>query len=314
MNDEIFLEIGIGTRCRRIYELLTLEMDTLYRAEGVDMSVREFPIVYSIYCKGALSIADIQRLSGLSHSAVSQTVKKLAEKNILIVKAGEDARSKIVDFSDDGKVLVKRLKPIWNTCIRVMKSILDECGANILDALTDYERTLSRKSFTDRYSETKTKGASGRVEIVPFDVKYRDDWRHINQQWIEKLFVMEEADMIQLNNPEKYVLNKGGEIYFALLDGKAVGAIALKFHEDTRFELSKMGVLPQAQGYGIGNLLVSKVLNRYRARGGSELFLETNSSLKPAITLYKKFGFKEIPALDNSPYTRADYFMELVEE
>ena len=119
--------------------------------------------------------------------------------------------------------------------------------------------------------------------------------------------------LVALNNPEKYILNKGGEIYFALLDGKPVGVIALKYHDGTRFELSKMGVLPEAKGLGIGNILVRKILERYKARGGTELFLETNSSLVPAITLYKKMGFNEVPAPKNTPYERADYFMILEE-
>lgn len=314
MGEELFLEIGIGTRCRRIYEHLSLEMDTLYRSEGLDMSVREFPIIYSIVKKGPLSLAEIQGLSGLSHSAVSQTVKKLVTKNLLSLKPGNDARSKIVDFTDQGQRLVKALKPIWETCSAAMNSVLDECDTNILSAFSDYETALSRKSFTQRYAQYKENKPKGTVEMVPFDIKYREDWRNINQQWIEKLFEMEEADIIQLNNPEKYVLNKGGEIYFTLLDGKPVGAVALKYHSGTRFELSKMGVVPQAQGYGIGNLLVEKVLERYRARGGTELFLETNSSLTPAITLYKKMGFAEVSPPENTPYDRADYFMVLKEE
>ncbi|MDG1858946.1 MAG: GNAT family N-acetyltransferase, partial [Emcibacteraceae bacterium] len=118
-------------------------------------------------------------------------------------------------------------------------------------------------------------------------------------------------DIANLNDPEKFVLDKGGEIYFTLLDGEPVGAVALKKHSATRYELSKMGVLPEAQGHGLGHILVAKTIERYIARGGKELFLETNSSLTPAITLYNKHGFKEVPALENSPYTRADYFMEL---
>ena len=313
MSEELFMEIGIGTRCRRIFELLSLEMDKIYRAEDLDMSVREFPIIYSIVKKGSLSLADIQGLSGLSHSAVSQTVKKMVEKGILSLQAGSDARSKIVDFTDEGHLMVDALKPVWKTCSAAMNNVLDECDTNILSAFSDYEKALSRKSFTQRYDQFKKNKSNGKVEIVPFDVKYRDDWRFINQQWIEKLFIMEEADIIQLSNPEKYILNKGGEIYFAMLDGKPVGAIALKYHSGTRFELSKMGVLPQAQGYGIGNILVRKVLKRYHARGGAELFLETNSSLTPAITLYKKMGFIEVPPPENTPYDRADYFMVLKE-
>lgn len=151
-------------------------------------------------------------------------------------------------------------------------------------------------------------------KIIPYEAKYRDDWRYINQQWIEKLFVMEETDIKHLMNPEENILKGGGEIYFGMIGEVPVGAIALKYHQGTRFELSKMGVLPEAQGHGIAKLMILKIIERYKERGGTELFLETNSSLTPAITLYKKLGFKEVPAPENTPYARADYFMVFEED
>lgn len=311
MSDEIFLEIGIGTRCRRIFEMLSMEMDAIYKSEGVDIGMREFPILYCLHQKGPLLISDIQKLTGLSHSAISQTVKKLSHKEYLWLRTADDARSKIVVFSDRGEKLIKRLIPIWKVAKRAMGEVLGDCEHNILDAMADYEGALKQKSFTQRYNEKRQEKHAGDIEVVPYHVKYKDDWRIINQQWIETLFEMEEEDIANLNDPEKYVLDKGGEIYFTLLDGKPVGAIALKKHTPERFELSKMGVLPEAKGMGLGNILVEKVLERYEARGGKELFLETNSSLTPAITLYKKYGFKEVPAFENTPYSRADYFMEL---
>lgn len=314
MAEELFLEIGIGTRCRRNYERLSTEMDKIYKAEGVNMSVREFPIVYCVLNRGPLTMAEIQKLSGLSHSAVSQTVKKLVEKEFLFLKPGNDARSRIVALTDTGSRLMDKLEPIWKTSKDAMVTVLNDCDTNILDAFDDYEAALKNKSFTQRYDEQKSKNAVGDVKIIAYDVKFREHWRIINQQWIETLFEMEEEDIVNLNDPEKYVLDKGGEIYFALLDDEPVGAIALKKFSPTRFELSKMGVLPEARGHGIGNLLVEKILERYKARGGSELFLETNSSLTPAITLYKKYGFKEVQAPENTPYDRADYFMELQAE
>lgn len=311
MTEELFLETGIGTRCRRNFEYLSSEIDKIYKAENVDMSAREFPIVYCVLNRGPLTIANIQHLSGLSHSAVSQTVKKLVAKDILFLKPGEDARSKIVALTDAGDRLMEKLIPIWARAKDAMKTVLNDCNTNILDAFADYEAALARKSFTQRYYDQKDKKPNGNVEVVAYDVKYREHWRIINQQWIETLFEMEEEDIINLNDPEKYVLDKGGEIYFALLDDEPVGAIALKKYSPERYELSKMGVLQEARGHGIGNLLVEKVLERYKARGGSELFLETNSSLIPAISLYKKYGFREVPPPENTPYIRADYFMEL---
>jgi ribosomal protein S18 acetylase RimI-like enzyme len=47
--------------------------------------------------------------------------------------------------------------------------------------------------------------------------------------------------------------------------------------------------------------------------GAKRLFLETNSSLTPAITLYKSLGFRDVPAerVEPSPYVRADVFLEM---
>lgn len=312
MSEELFLEIGIGTRCRRNFETLSNEMDKIYKDEGVDMSVREFPVVYCLHYKGPVSIAEIQKLTGLSHSAISQTVKKLVTRDVLSLRQGLDARSKIIEFTKKGAALVKKLKPVWQTSTSAMIGVLEESETNILDAFADFEGALTRKPFTQRYNESKKTKHVGRVELIPYDIKYREEWSFINQQWIEKYFVMEQEDIINLQNPEENVLLKGGEIYFGLLDGKPVGVIALKHDKGTRFELSKMGVLPEAQGHGIAKLMIKKVIERYKARGGTELFLETNSILTPAITLYKKMGFKEVPYFE-TPYTRADYFMVLKE-
>lgn len=311
MNNDLFQEIGIGTRCSRIFEQLSIEMDKIYKDEGADIRMREFPILYCLYQKGPLLITDIQKLTGLSHSAVSQTIKKLSGKEYLCLRTADDARSKIVVFSDRGEKLIRKLKPIWYVAERAMTDLLEHCEHNILDAIDDYEAALKLKPFTQRYNEFKKRKPQKDIKIVAYDIKYKEAWRQINQQWIEKLFVMEEEDIINLNDPEKFVLDKGGEIYFSLVDDKPVGAIAIKKHSPIRFELSKMGVLPEARGLGIGNILVEKVIERFHARGGKELFLETNSSLTPAITLYKKYGFKQVAELENSPYSRADYFMEL---
>ena len=309
MTDELFMEIGIGTRCRRNYETLSTEMDKIYKSEQVDLSVREFPILYSLMKKGPLAIAEIQKLSGLSHSAVSQTVKKLAAKDLLSLEKADDARSKIVTLSRKGKRLVEKLKPIWETARRAMNTVLRESNTNILDAFGDFEAALKRKSFTQRYQGCKGKISNrSKVDIIPYHMKYSDDWRRINQYWIEKYFKMEEADIVSLLAPEENILAQGGEIYMGLLNGKPVGAIALKYDSPGHFELSKMGVMPEAQGHGIAKLLISKVIERYKARAGKKLFLETNSMLLPAITLYKKMGFVEVPRFD-TPYERADYFM-----
>jgi putative acetyltransferase len=84
--------------------------------------------------------------------------------------------------------------------------------------------------------------------------------------------------------------------------------VALKKMSDDEFELSKMGVRPQAQGKQIGKKLVLHAIEEARKMGVKQLFLETNSVLTPAIELYKKCGFHKV-SLGPSPYERADVQM-----
>jgi N-acetylglutamate synthase-like GNAT family acetyltransferase len=69
-----------------------------------------------------------------------------------------------------------------------------------------------------------------------------DAFRALNQQWIEKYFVLEEKDRLTLNQPEKYILAPGGHIYFALMDEEIVGCCALIANGKHSYEVAKMAV------------------------------------------------------------------------
>jgi ribosomal protein S18 acetylase RimI-like enzyme len=76
------------------------------------------------------------------------------------------------------------------------------------------------------------------------------------------------------------------------------------------FELTKLAVDPDVRKGGVGRALCEKVIERFQARGGTLLYLETNTLLENAIRLYKKLGFKELPNPIDSPYERSNYYME----
>ena len=76
------------------------------------------------------------------------------------------------------------------------------------------------------------------------------------------------------------------------------------------FELAKMAVSPKAQGKNIGWLLGQAIIEKAKALGGKLMYLESNTSLKPAINLYYKLGFKKIVGRA-TPYERSNIQMEL---
>ena len=57
-----------------------------------------------------------------------------------------------------------------------------------------------------------------KLKIVPFNTDYIAAFEQLNREWIEEYFIMEEEDLMTLQNPESYVMERGGEIFFAVLD------------------------------------------------------------------------------------------------
>lgn len=150
------------------------------------------------------------------------------------------------------------------------------------------------------------------VKIVPFKDEYMPEFAKLNFEWLEKYFHIEDYDRQLLTNPKKYILNDGGQILFALLDGEVVGTVALIKRNEGVLELSKMAVTEKYQGMRIGQKLMYACIDYAGQHGCERMFLDSNKKLTPAITLYAKVGFKEIPVPEDSPYERCNIRMELV--
>lgn len=152
--------------------------------------------------------------------------------------------------------------------------------------------------------------AQGEVRLVPYSPEYRAAFKELNESWIRRYFKMEDKDYESLHHPKRNILDKGGYIVVALLDDRPVGVCALMKmdHPQYDYELAKMGVARQARGKGIGYLLGNAIIRKAKELGARNLFLESNTVLEPAISLYRKLGFKKIEGKP-SPYQRSNIQM-----
>ena len=147
------------------------------------------------------------------------------------------------------------------------------------------------------------------VEIVDYVPGLAADFRNLNIEWLERYFVVEPIDEEILGDPDGRIIAPGGAILFARVNGAIVGTVALKHHGKQVYELTKMAVTAPSQGYGIGRMLLRACLERYHALGGKHLFLESHSSLGPALHLYETAGFRHADRPHPSEYVRADVHM-----
>jgi len=152
------------------------------------------------------------------------------------------------------------------------------------------------------------------MRYIDFQPEHAAAFKDLNVAWISKLFAVEVKDLEVLDAPVVKVIDKGGHIIMAMDGDEPVGCCALILLPDGGFEVGKMAVADSHQGRGLGNGLMRACIDKARGLGAPRLYLETNSSLAPALAVYRRRGFVEItePARTTSPYARADVWMELV--
>ena len=147
------------------------------------------------------------------------------------------------------------------------------------------------------------------MEIVEFTAEHAEAFRLLNEAWISKDFALEAKDREVLGDPQGAIIAKGGKVFIALKDHHAVGCVAWLKMSDGGYEVAKMTVAEEMRGLGLGRDLMQRCIDVGAADGAPRLYLETNSSLAPALALYRAMGFQQLARSDTA-YLRADVFME----
>ena len=148
------------------------------------------------------------------------------------------------------------------------------------------------------------------IEIIGFKDELAEYFTKLNLAWLKKYFVVEPVDHEMLSNPKAYIINKGGYIFFAMLNEKIAGTFALIKISDSIYELSKMAVDDSFQGKKIGNKMMEFCIDEGKRLKAGKLILFSNTRLLPALHLYRKYGFMEVE-IGNSVYKRSDIKIEL---
>lgn len=303
--------LALGTRVRFLGEKIGKDALEIYQAYGTEIIPKWFPVFYVLSKRKEDTIMAIAEHIGHSHASVSKIVAEMARNGFVVEKTDpNDRRSTKVALSKKGKEAALKAEEQYSDVRAAVEEVAAQATHNLWAAIGEWEYLLEQKSLGDRVTEKRKQRESLAVQIVPYQPKYKEAFYRLNEEWISANFEMEEPDRKTLENPKKYILDPGGFIFVAILDGKPVGVCALKKHDRQSYELAKMAVSPAAQGKSIGFLLGKAAVEKARSLGASRLFLESNTSLRPAIRLYEKLGFKKIVG-QPSPYTRCDIQMEL---
>jgi len=313
---EFFDKVGkaaLGSRLRLMTAVITDDASKIYELYGVDFVPKWFPVFYILTEEREITITEIANEIGHSQPSVSKIIQEMSNAGIVKESKTDDKRKNNVVLTEKGVLLSQKIQQQLKDIDVAIDGIISESKHNLWAALEEWEFLLEQKSMFKRVSDQKKLRESKDVEIVEYKTEYQEAFRALNVEWISNYFEMEEADYKALDNPEEYILNKGGKILVALYQNKPVGVCALikMNNPDYDFEMAKMAVSPKAQGKNIGWLLGQGIVKTARELGAKKIYLESNTILKPAINLYYKLGFEKVFGLE-TPYKRCNIQMELV--
>jgi ribosomal protein S18 acetylase RimI-like enzyme len=148
------------------------------------------------------------------------------------------------------------------------------------------------------------------IKVISYKAEHQPWFEKFNRDWIEKFFWMEPLDFEVLQNPDEYIISKGGFIFMGLYENELVGTVALKFLSPGVYEFTKMAVDEKFQGKKIGKELSIAAISKAQQLQAKKIVLYSNTKLISAIALYRKLGFVEVPL--DGPYKRSDIKMELL--
>lgn len=148
------------------------------------------------------------------------------------------------------------------------------------------------------------------MKIVQYDKHYAQDFIALNTAWIVDLFgQLEKEDIETFQNIEEEISN-GGMIYFAIEENKVMATCMVRNIDNGTWEICKLAANEKFKGKGAGNAVFEQCMKYAIEHGAKKLFMLSNSSLKAALHIYYKYGFKEIKLKDYE-YERGDIAFEL---
>jgi DNA-binding MarR family transcriptional regulator/ribosomal protein S18 acetylase RimI-like enzyme len=304
-----------GIKLKKTGEMLSSQVAQILSDRKIEFEPRGIYLLTILKGKEQASIKEIAAILGMTHPAIVQMVNSLNNFGLIAQsKSVDDKRITLIKLTEKGKEELNRIEPVLTEIEYAVESVINEIDVNLKYSLSKLSEAVKSKLLILKVNEELKRKSIDEVNIVPYNRKYKSDFAKLNYEWVEKYFNTENGeteDKRLLNNPEKEIIKKGGEIFFAILNSNVVGTCAVLKIDDTTYELAKMGVTEKAQGRQIGKKLTLTAIGYAVEKGALKLKLYTSSKLNAALNLYRGLGFIEVRGESNDRYKRKLILMEL---
>src|SRR5690242_8172570 len=102
---------------------------------------------------GPMTITELARSVGRTHSAVSQKVSTMRSAGLVRTRSGDDARSKTVVLTPKAKRIVGQLSAEWRATEAALSELEAELPYPLSRVVDDIEAALDQRTFYERVEE-----------------------------------------------------------------------------------------------------------------------------------------------------------------
>lgn len=146
-----------GVLLRRLIDHLDSAVEQSYVDAGLDYRPRFTPILRALLNHGPASLRALSARTGVTHSAVSQTVSQMASRDWVALEPGADARERIVALTPFALQRLPELERCWAAIAAASDALDADIGQPLTGVLLRALDALDRQPFSDRLAAASSR-------------------------------------------------------------------------------------------------------------------------------------------------------------
>lgn len=301
---------GIRVKSREIVRQLGLS-DGRFASIG---SISQCYALLELNSKGMMNLKELSKVLNLDKSTTSRLVSQLLENGLCDIQGdNDDRRNKLIFLTDKGLKAIAHINEEAELEVKQALEMMNEEERNtVFHGLSIYAKAL-RKSHVQKKSIIRVfeEDDSSQLKTIIRQVRaeFGFDETHPSAKVSEK--ELDQMYEVYSQNENKYfVIEYNGEI----IGG---GGYSPLIENEEICELRNMYIASEFRSFGLGGILLQRILKEAQIDGFKRCYLETQESMSAANTLYKKHGFQPLdkPIVDTGHnWTNCWYMKELYYE
>ena len=265
---------------------------------GVGRPLGPSRLLFEVGADGA-RVAELRRRLGLDSGYLSRLLRQLEQDDLVTVTADpDDRRQRVVALSPAGRREWRRLdRRSEDVARRLVDPLTTRQRAELATALATAERLLRAATATFDHVDPRSAAATdalGRY-FGELDVRFPTG------------FAVDAAggdDLAPLAPPH-------GAFVAVATDETTIGCGAVQRIDVRTAEIKRMWIHPDWRGLGLGARLLTHLEDTARRLGRSRAVLDTNATLREAISMYERSGYHAIERYNDNPYAQRWFAKDL---